>query len=282
MEAIMFCVIQEIETKKPNKNGYAKELISDYMRISFNGKDEGHYYFYYGEERFERPIKKSYRISIHHSYRENGKAKKKQFVLCTANYYEFATGTFSLYDWCDSRIQRVAIELSADVDEIYDMVQTKISTLESEIQEEFSETEEYKVHEEHEKITTIHALHKTEFTRKYGVDGDEYDKCYDVFGELRNPEYLEKIKREYKQRKEYEEKSRSYQEDFYSNYSKYFGGCGSSYHNSVSDNHTDEDKETLKQFYRVLSKKFHPDANPDIDTSKEMQLLNRLKSEWGV
>ena len=102
-----------------------------------------------------------------------------------------------------------------------------------------------------------------------------------MFGELRNPEYLEKIKKEYKKRKEYEEKSRSYQENFYSNYSKYFGG-GSSYHNSISDNHTDEDKETLKQFYRVLSKKFHPDANPGIDTSKEMQLLNRLKSEWGV
>ena len=157
----MFCVIQEIETKKPNKKGYAKELISDYMKISFNGEDTGHYYFYYGEERFERPIKKAYRISIHHSYRENGKVKKKQFVLCTANYYEFATDTFSLYDWCDSRIQRVAIELSADVDEIYDMVQTKISTLESEIQEEFSETEEYKVHEEHEKITTIHADRKS-------------------------------------------------------------------------------------------------------------------------
>lgn len=42
------------------------------------------------------------------------------------------------------------------------------------------------------------------------------------------------------------------------------------------------EKETLKQFYRVLSKKFHPDENPDIDTSKQMTILNRLKDEWGV
>lgn len=75
------------------------------------------------------------------------------------------------------------------------------------------------------------------------MDSDEYDRCYDVFGKLRNPEYLDKIKREYKQRKEY---------------------------------------ETLKQFYRTLSKKFHPDADPDTDTSKQMQLLNKLKGEWGL
>lgn len=75
------------------------------------------------------------------------------------------------------------------------------------------------------------------------MDSDEYDRCYDVFGKLRNPEYLDKIKREYKQRKEY---------------------------------------ETLKQFYRTLSKKFHPDANPDTDTSKQMQLLNKLKGKWGL
>lgn len=278
----MFCVIQEIETKKPNKNGYAKEIETSHCGYKDNSGEVIWNTHHYGHVRFERPIKKAYRISIHHSYRENGKVKKKQFVLCTANYYEFATDTFSLYDWCDSRIQRIAIELSADVGEIYDMVQTKISVLESKIQAEFSETEEYKVHEEHERITTEYALKKVQFNQKYEVDGHEYDICYDVFGNLTNPEYLEKIKREYKQRKEYEEKSRSYQEDFWSNYSKHFGGGGSSYHNSVSDNHTEDDKETLKQFYRALSKKFHPDANPDIDTSKEMQLLNRLKSEWGV
>jgi len=102
------------------------------------------------------------------------------------------------------------------------------------------------------------------------------------FGELKNPDYLEKTKREYKQRKEYEEQSRSYQKNFYSNYSKYFGGGSSSYHNSFSDNHNEEDKEVLKQFYKVLAKKFHPDANLDKDTSKEMKILNQLRQEWGL
>ena len=48
------------------------------------------------------------------------------------------------------------------------------------------------------------------------------------------------------------------------------------------NNYKEEDKAVLKQFYRELSKKFHPDANPDIDTSQQMQLLNQLKQEWGL
>ncbi len=281
----MFCVIQEIQTKKPDKRGYPKQLESKYMQMSISGEDVSHYYYGYSEERFERPVKKAYRISIHHSYRENGKVKKRQFVLCTVNYYNFAMGWFTCYDYCDGKIEEVAEELGQSIDDVYAIVEEKVNPLIEKIQEEFSQTEEYKTHEEHERVTTIYAAKKAEFNKRYGFENAnsyEYDKCYDVFGELKNPDYLEKIKREYKQRKEYEEKSRGYQENFYSNYSKYFGGCSSGYHSSVSDNHNDEDKETLKQFYRVLSKKFHPDANPGADTSKEMKLLNQLKQEWGV
>lgn len=71
-ENIMFCVIQEMNVKKSDKGGYAKELKSEYLSIIFNGEDIGHYWHFYGNERFERPVKKAYRISIHHSFRKNG------------------------------------------------------------------------------------------------------------------------------------------------------------------------------------------------------------------
>ena len=38
----------------------------------------------------------------------------------------------------------------------------------------------------------------------------------------------------------------------------------------------------LKNFYRMLSKAYHPDSNPDKDTSEEMKMLNSLKDEWGI
>ena len=57
----MFCVIQEVQTKRPDKNGHPKELLSKFMNISINGADCGHYYYTYSSERFERPLKPSYR-----------------------------------------------------------------------------------------------------------------------------------------------------------------------------------------------------------------------------
>ena len=278
----MFCVIQEVKTHKPSI-GEPKRIEAYRNPWKLSNEECYSYAWNYSKERFERPLKPSYRISIHQSYRENGMIKKKQFVICTARYYDIAENTFTIYeDWYVKKILAIAEELSVETDDIYDILNAKISPLEKKIQEEYRATEEYKTYLENRKILDEYFKRKSEFAKKYEIDQDEYDKCYDVFGELRNPDYLEKIKREYKQRKEYEEKSRSYQEDFYSNYNKFFGGNASSYGKFSSSNYTSEDKEMFKRFYRVLSKKFHPDANPDIDTSKEMQLLNRLKNDWGV
>lgn len=279
----MFCVIQEIKVKKSDKGGYPKELKSEWLPIVLNGEDIGHYWHHFGDERFERPVKKAYRISIHHSFRKDGKVQKKQFVLCTAGYYDLATDIFTVYDWCDSKITLAAEGLSVSVDEIYELVEKKLEPLIDKIQHEFHETEEFKTHEKHDKITTIYAAKKAEFNQKYGLSGDEYDRIYDVFGKCHNPEYLEKIKADYKARKEYERRSQkqssSYYENFRSNYEGYSGG---SYCGTAASNYNEADKAMLKKFYRTLSKAFHPDSNPDKDTSEEMKMLNRLKSDWGV
>lgn len=251
------------------------------MKMSIGEKDLSHYYYYFGEERHERPVKKAYRISIHHNYRENGKIKKKQFVLCTVNYYDLADDCFTIYDWCHSKIEKVSEELAVSIDDLYSLVETKIDPLTRTIQAEFRQTEEYIQHAEHQRILKEYAAKKEKFANTYDIDKDEYDKCYNVFGELKNPEYLEKIKKEYNQRKNYEKYS-GYYENNYDNHSQNSSSRYSGYYNSISSNHTDKDKETLKQFYRILSKKFHPDANPDTDTSSQMQLLNQLKVEWGL
>lgn len=275
----MYCVIQEVERKRKNQNGYPKELKSEYMQMSINGQDESHYWHHYSEERFERDIKKAYRITIHESYRENGKVKKKQFGICTVDYYDLATDWFCLYDWGNSKIETAAKELNCSEEELYTLIEKKLEPIQEQIIAEFQQTEEYKTHEEHEKITTLHAARKVEFNAKYNLSGNEYDKCYDVFGILQNPEYLKKIEKDYKARQKYEQESRRYYEEYYNNYNQ---DSSSSYGGSISNNYKEEDKAVLKQFYRELSKKFHPDANPDADTSQQMQLLNQLKQEWGL
>ena len=275
----MYCVIQEVERKRKNQNGYPKELKSEYMQMSINEQDESYYWYHYSGERFERTVKKAYRITIHESYRENGKVKKKQFGICTVDYYDLATDWFCLYDWGNSKIETAAKELNCSEEELYTLIEKKLEPIQEQIIEEFQQTEEYKTHEEHERITTLHAARKVEFNAKYNLSGNEYDKCYDVFGVLQKPEYLKKIEADYEARQRYEKESRRYYEEYYNNCNQ---GSNSSYGGSISNTYKEEDKAVLKQFYRELSKKFHPDANPDTDTSQQMQLLNQLKSEWGL
>lgn len=276
----MFCVIQEIKTHKPSI-GNPKRIEAHKTEWTYDGVTYCKYGWEYSKERFERPLKPSYRISIHQSYRDNGKVKKKQLVICTVPYYSIVDWGDWIGDYVHGQLSKKAKELEISEDELVDMIYAKFQPTIDRVRLEYENTEEYVTTQKHTKTINDYNKKRSDFAKRYGVKEEEYDYCYDVFGELKNPVYLEKIKREYMQRKEYEEKNRSYQEDFWSNYSKYFGGSGS-YGDSFSNNHTTEEKETLKQFYRVLSKKFHPDANPDVDTSKQMALLNRLKEEWGV
>lgn len=275
----MYCVIQEIKTRRMQKNGAPKQIESYCIRSNVMPYFYG---FCYSRERFERPIKKAYRISIHESYREDGVVKKNQYGICTVNYYDLADDTFTLYDWGDSKINIAADAIGCTPEFLYNLIQKKISPLQERIQAEFAQTEEFKVHEEHERITTLYAFRKTEFNARYETVGsNEYDQCYDVFGVLQNPQRLKEIEAEYIARKKYEEQtrgnSRRYYEDFYSNYS------GNDKKSCLSSGHHEEgDKAVLKQFYRTLSKAYHPDSNPGKDTSEEMKLLNQIKTEWGL
>ena len=107
---------------------------------------------------------------------------------------------------------------------------------------------------------------------------NEYDCCYDIFGKLRNKDYLQKIKDEYESRKRYEERNYSYQENYSSNYNNYSGSYGTG--TLKIGLYTDREKEYLNKFYKALAVKFHPDVlNGD---NEPMQLVNKLKAEWGI
>ena len=73
----MFCVIQKIQKKKPDPYGTHKEIVVTETTFGFVGEEPKTSYGYtYSDERFERPILDAYKISIHHSYRENSKVKR--------------------------------------------------------------------------------------------------------------------------------------------------------------------------------------------------------------
>lgn len=278
----MFVVIQEVGVKTvPLGEPKRIETEESYWRI--DGQEICIYGYRNSMERFERPVRKSYRISVHQSYRENGKVRKRQTVICTIGYYDVTDWGGWIGDFVKSGLRSKAEALGLSESELSDMIYEKWQPIVDGILAEFQQTEEYKAREENKRVIREHGQRIDAFVREYGVDREEYKRCYDVFGELRNPEYLKKIKADHKAREEYErrsrEQSRSYYEESYSNYRGYSGG---SYSGGSSSNYDEPDKAMLKKFYRTLSKAFHPDSNPGKDTSEEMKMLNRLKSEWGL
>lgn len=277
----MYCVIQEIERKKPDKGGEPLAFEPYETRYTINGQEYVAYGYSMSEERCERPIRKAYKISIHKSFRENGKVKKQQVPICTMGYYDIADCTSWVGDYMHSgewkNKQQV---LGVSEDELVKLIYDKLDPLIDRINAEFQESEEGRLKAEHEKITDAYSQAQKEFAEKYDCDRDEFRHCYDIFLNLRNPEYLEKVKADYEARQQYQKQSWKNSRGYYENFGGNYGNSG--YSGISGSNHAGENKDILKQFYRELSKKFHPDANPGKDTAEQMKVLNQLKQEWGI
>ncbi|WP_195428547.1 hypothetical protein [Clostridium sp. D46t1_190503_E9] len=268
----MYCVIQEIGLKKENTYGEYKELEAYYTSSATYGVDVGYYEYRYTGGRFKRPIKKAYKISIHKSYREAGKVKKKQWSICTIEYYDIATDSdMWIGDYCDLNKKIEAIGVTEE--ELCKMVYNKLNSLVERIEREYKKTKEYEIHKKHEKIINKYIKDKTNFEEKYGRYS--YDKCYDVFGVLRNNEMLDNIKKQYEESKE---QQRSYYENFKSNYNSY--NSSSSYQKNKHSNYSEEDRDKYKKIYKTLVKVYHPDIAKD--DGEMMKVVNKLKVEWGI
>lgn len=280
----MFCVIQELNIKKVPV-GEAKEIEAhETTWTDSNGEKGSIWGWNYSKEHFERPVRKAYRISIHKSYRESRKVKKKQIVICTIGYYEILDWGSWVGDYLTSSCWKDKIDaIGLSEDEVVDMIYKKFQPIVDQVMAEFQQTEEYRAKEEHKRILNEHWERVSAFKKKYDSSESEYNHCYDIFGKLRNPEALKRVKAEYKARKDYErqswKQSSGYYEKFFNNYGSRTGG---SYCGNNSNTYGKEDQILLKKFYRTLSKVYHPDSNPGIDTSAEMKLLNQIKADWGL
>jgi len=269
----MYCVIQRVQNKKVNFHGKGKEIKIDSYTWSIGGVSQTTYSYKY-EGEFERSIKDSYKISIHKSYRDNGKVKKKQWVICTIGYYEIVDGwtwigdhTIRLKDKCEK------IGISEDM--LCDLVYAKLDPLIEQVKAEYETTEEYRVSKRNDEIIKKYLNDKESFENKYGPQ--TYDYCYDVFGVLRNEEYFKKLKSNYETKQHYS--NSSYYSNFYSNY-KEDNYDFSSYFKNNDSTYTEEEKEYLKVIYKAGAMKLHPDIKKD--NGEGMKLLNKLKDEWGI
>lgn len=273
----LYCVVQERERKTFSK-GKSKGLVVNACKIN----NQEFYSYTRSEERFQRPIKTAYKVTLHSSYRENKKVKKRQYSICTIGYYDFVD--YGYYDFVEDRLNELSQELNMTGEEIYSLVCCKLNPLEEKINQEYKDTEEYKCSMEVEEILQRYRQAKAEFENKYGVGN--FDYCYDVFLNLRNAENLKKIKQIYEEQDYF---TGSYQRKNHSNYkynsnkSSYQEKHGSNYEYSSRENshYGEDDKKILKKIYKTLARNFHPDKNDNSDESvRAMQIINDLKELW--
>lgn len=269
----MYCVIQEIQNKMAPRQPTSKRIEVSSYTMSF-GSTEPYTQYYYSNsaEKFERPIKTAYKISIHRSYRDNGVVKKKQVSICTMGYYDL------LESWpgdflCSDTLNKKLEELRISEEELWNMVYLKLNPLIEKVTSEFQLTEEYKAKQEQKKIIEAYQTSKKALEDKYGTG--TYDRVYDVFGELRNKAYLDELKKNYEAQQQYKG---SYQEHTYSNYDY----SKSSYFGTTSSTYTSEEKELIEEIvslgFKAAAKKYHPDINPNLENATELfQQLNSVK-----
>ena len=189
------------------------------------------------------------------------------------SYYDVVE--YSLYDCADGRISALAERLKVSSDALYVLIEAKLGPLRERLELDWRRSEEYQTTESHHKVIAGHLERRSRFAQEYDVGVEEYDRCYDVFGVLRNEKHLKTIQRRHKASQSYGRARQSYEKT----YQDFFG---SGYSSSVCSTYTESERTILKQFYRTLSKTYHPDLNPGKDTKAEMQLLNKLKEVWKV
>ncbi|MGE7114799.1 hypothetical protein [Lysinibacillus sp. NPDC047702] len=188
------------------------------------------------------------------------------------SYYDFIDSWYGDH-YIDRELKKKLKEMGIEEDTFHKMINVKLELLIEQIEQEFQHTEEYRVKKEQEALLVAHRTAEAAFNKEYGRD--EYRYCYDVFGKLRNPAYLEELKFKKKVQEEYARCS--YEEGNKRNYNSY---GGSSYFATSPSNHTDDEKKVLHEIYRMASKKFHPDVSGD-DGGK-MNILTKLKEQWNL
>lgn len=263
----MYCVIQELNLKKIECYGKLKTI--EPIVYDYNGKIT---YSYIMEGRFERPIKKAYKISIHNSYRESGRIKKKQWYICTIQHYSIIDNGGSLLDYMtEGKFEKIAGDIGITVDSLYEIIYKKLDPLIDKIKAEYEKTEEYKIDKENNEVLKRFREEQSKFDNVYGYD--TYRQCYDVFGNLKNKNRLEELKEQKKDREEYERKSRSY---YNNNYGNYDYNEYSSYLKPIQSNYNENEKRLLKEAFKSLAMKYHPDRGGDTETMAE---INNLKEK---
>lgn len=274
----MYVSVQKIFGKS-KVYGYPKDVVTTQTDLGTTTR----YGWEYSEEKFERE-NYSYKITVKESFRQNGRVKQKQVVMGTFHWFDFIDHYVYPDDWFYVKLEEIFPNRTQDqINTVCDVIDKKVSIIEREECDKWHGSKEYKVHNKHLNMIRKYESKKVVFDELYGED--IFEQIYDIHLKVMNQdlyEELPKIRAEKKktdeEKREYERRSREERQKQWDDfYKKYTSG---SYSIGSDSNYTDNEREYLKRFYRVLATKFHPDVLEG--DNEPMQFLNKLKEQWGI
>ena len=273
----MYVSVQKIFGKS-KVYGYPKDVVTTQTDLGTTTR----YGWEYTEEKFERD-NYSYKITVKESFRQNGRVRQKQVVMGTFHWFDFIDHYVYPDDWFYAKLEEIFPNKTQDqINTVCDEIDKKVGIIEREEYDKWHSTKEYKVHNKHLNMIRKYESKKVVFDELYGED--IFEQIYDIHLKVMNQDLYEELPKIRAEKKKSDEEKRAYErrsreeqqrqwDDFYRQYSS------SSYSIGLSGNYTDNEKEYLKKFYKVLSMKFHPDVIKD---NEPMQFLNKLKEQWGI
>lgn len=273
----MYVSVQKIFGKS-KVYGYPKGVVTTQIDLGTATR----YGWEYTEEKFERD-NYSYKITVKESFRQNGRVRQKQVVMGTFHWFDFIDHYVYPDDWFYAKLEEIFPNKTQDqINTVCDEIDKKVGIIEREEYDKWHSTKEYKVHNKHLNMIRKYESKKVVFDELYGED--IFEQIYDIHLKVMNQDLYEELPKIRAEKKKSDEEKRAYErrsreeqqrqwDDFYRQYSS------SSYSIGLSGNYTDNEKEYLKKFYKVLAMKFHPDVIKD---NEPMQFLNKLKEQWGI
>lgn len=225
------------------------------------------YCYTYAKEKFERPTTQ-FAFEVWISYALKG--RPVQHKVACLHYYDLAEGV----DWKTGikpeEWERVLADNKTDPLKLETLIENKLAPLKRDIQTLWLDSAEGKAQKKMKETLARHHQNKKNFEAIWGAG--TYDFIYDVFGNLKNEEFLHwlqafnncspknkdsaafryKKSQKKKQRPQAPANSRSYAEN---------------------------EKVWLKKFYRTLAREYHPDSGGETEA---MILINKLKEDWDI
>jgi len=225
------------------------------------------YCYTYSQDKFERPTTQfAYEIWLFYTH----KGRPVQLKVACIHHYDIAEGL----DWKQfiktEEWERAVKDNKGDPVKLEALIESKLTPIKRDIQQLWNDSAEGKAQKKIKETLARYHQNKKNFETIWGIG--TYDFIYDVFGNLKNEEFLTWLQT-------FNSSSKKSKDSAAFHYKKAQKKKQKAQNPPSSRTYTESEKVWLKKFYRTLAREYHPDSGGETEA---MILINKIKDDWDI